>query len=109
LSIQPRLIHADFVCVYETRLSRHLSLLVMYALCALALLRLQCTGRLRGARRGSAALAGIGICAALYSLWAIAGAGAVPVALGALLLAIGVPLYYGGPIYRRFTMRSRLS
>jgi APA family basic amino acid/polyamine antiporter len=83
--------------------------LVMYALCALALLRLQWTGRLRGARRGSAALAGIGICAALYSLWAIAGAGAVPVALGALLLAIGVPLYYGGPIYRRFTMRSRLS
>jgi hypothetical protein len=81
----------------------------MYALCALALLRLQWTGRLRGARRGSAALAGIGICAALYSLWAIAGAGAVPVALGALLLAIGVPLYYGGPIYRRFTMRSRLS
>jgi len=83
--------------------------LVMYALCALALLRLQWTGRLRGARRGSAALAGIGICAALYSLWAIAGAGAVPVGLGALLLAIGIPLYYGGPIYRRFTMRSRLS
>jgi APA family basic amino acid/polyamine antiporter len=83
--------------------------LVMYALCALALLRLQWTGRLRGARRGSAALAGIGICAALYSLWAIAGAGAVPVALGALLLAIGVPLYYGGPICRRFTLRSRLS
>jgi basic amino acid/polyamine antiporter, APA family len=83
--------------------------LVMYALCALALLRLQWTGRLRGARRGSVALAGIGICAALYSLWAIAGAGAVPVGLGALLLALGVPLYYGGPIYRRFTMRSRLS
>jgi basic amino acid/polyamine antiporter, APA family len=83
--------------------------LVMYALCALALLRLQWTGRLRGARRGSAALAGIGICAALYSLWAIAGAGAVPVGLGALLLAIGVPLYYGGPIYRRFTLRTRLS
>jgi basic amino acid/polyamine antiporter, APA family len=83
--------------------------LVMYALCSLALLRLQWTGRLRGARRGSVALAGIGICAALYSLWAIAGAGAVPVALGALLLALGVPLYYGGPIYRRFTMRSRLS
>jgi APA family basic amino acid/polyamine antiporter len=83
--------------------------LVMYALCALALLRLQWTGQLRGARRGSAALAGVGICAALYSLWAIAGAGAVPVGLGALLLALGVPLYYGGPIYRRFTMRSRLS
>ena len=83
--------------------------LVMYALCALALLRLQWTGRLRGARRGSAALAGIGISAALYSLWAIAGAGAVPVGLGALLLALGVPLYYSGPIYRRFAMRSRLS
>jgi APA family basic amino acid/polyamine antiporter len=83
--------------------------LVMYALCALALLRLQWTGRLLGARRGSAALAGVGICAALYSLWAIAGAGAVPVGLGALLLALGVPLYYSGPIYRRFAMRSRLS
>jgi basic amino acid/polyamine antiporter, APA family len=82
--------------------------LVMYALCSLALLRLRWTGHLHGARRGSAALAGIGIGAVLYSLWAIAGAGAVPVALGALLLALGVPLYYGGPIYRRFTMRSRL-
>ncbi len=83
--------------------------LVMYALCASALLRLQWTRRLRGARRGSAALAGIGIFAALYSLWAIAGAGAHAVGLGALLLALGVPLYYGGPIYRRFALRSRLS
>jgi basic amino acid/polyamine antiporter, APA family len=83
--------------------------LVMYALCALALLRLQWTGRLKGARRGSAALAVIGILAVLYSLWAIVGAGADAVGLGALLLALGVPLYYGGPIYRRFTMRSRLS
>jgi basic amino acid/polyamine antiporter, APA family len=83
--------------------------LVMYALCALALLRLQWTGRLQGARRGSAALAGIGLCAALYSLWAIVGAGADAVGLGAVLLALGVPLYYGAPIYRRFAMRSRLS
>ena len=83
--------------------------LVMYALCSLALLRLQWTGRLSGARRGSAALAVVGILGALYSLWAIVGAGADAVTLGALLLALGVPLYYGAPIYRRLTMRSKIS
>jgi APA family basic amino acid/polyamine antiporter len=83
--------------------------LVMYALCALALLRLQWTGRLTGARRGSAMLAVVGILAALYSLWAIIGAGADAVGLGAVLLALGVPLYYGVPIYRWLTMRLRVS
>jgi APA family basic amino acid/polyamine antiporter len=83
--------------------------LVMYALCALALLRLQWTGRLNGARRGTAALAAVGILAALYSLWAIVGAGANAVGLGALLLVLGIPLYYGAAIYRWLTMRLRVS
>jgi APA family basic amino acid/polyamine antiporter len=79
--------------------------LVMYALCALALLRLQWTKRLAGARKGSAALAAVGVLAVAYSLWAIVGAGADAVELGAVLLALGVPLYYGAPIYRWFAMR----
>ena len=79
--------------------------LVLYALCALALLRLQWTGKLQGARKGSVPLAAVGILAALYSLWAIAGAGWDAVSLGAALLALGVPLYYGVPIYRWFTLR----
>jgi basic amino acid/polyamine antiporter, APA family len=73
--------------------------LVLYALCSLALLRLQWTGKLTGARRGSVALAVVGILAAAYALWAIVGAGAESVAWGAVLLALGVPLYYCGPIY----------
>ena len=83
--------------------------LVMYALCALALLRLQWTGSLTGARKGSAALATVGILAVLYSLWAIVGAGADAVGLGAVLLALGVPLYYGASIYRWFAMRLKIS
>jgi APA family basic amino acid/polyamine antiporter len=68
--------------------------LVLYALCSLALLRLQWTGRLSGARRGTAALAVIGVLATAYSLWAIIGAGAEAVALGALLLMLGAPFYF---------------
>jgi len=73
--------------------------LVLYALCSLALLRLQWTGRLRSGqlgqpRRGTAALAVVGVIATIYSLWAIVGAGAEAVAWGAVLLALGVPLYF---------------
>ena len=68
--------------------------LVMYALCSAALLRLQWIGRLGPARKGSFALAIVGILATAYSLWAILGAGAKPVAWGAVLLALGVPLYF---------------
>jgi basic amino acid/polyamine antiporter, APA family len=68
--------------------------LVMYALCSAALLRLQWTGRLGGARRGSAWLAVIGTMATAYSLWAVVGAGSEAVAWGAVLLLLGVPFYY---------------
>jgi basic amino acid/polyamine antiporter, APA family len=73
--------------------------LVLYALCSLALLRLQWTGRLESAelgqpRRGTLPLAIVGVIATLYSLWAIVGAGAEAVVWGAVLLALGVPLYF---------------
>lgn len=68
--------------------------LVMYALCSLALLRLQWTGRLGDARRGTTPLACVGVIAAMYSLWAIVGAGAVAVGWGCLLLLLGVPMYF---------------
>jgi APA family basic amino acid/polyamine antiporter len=68
--------------------------LVMYALCSAALLRLQWIGQLGAARKGSAALAIVGVMATAYSLWAIIGAGADAVAWGALLLCLGVPLYF---------------
>jgi len=68
--------------------------LVMYALCSAALLRLQWMGKLGSARKGSIALAIVGILATAYSLWAIIGAGPEPVAWGAVLLGLGVPLYF---------------
>jgi basic amino acid/polyamine antiporter, APA family len=68
--------------------------LVLYALCSLALLRLQWTGKLTNARKGTVPLAIVAVLAAAYSLWAIVGAGAEAVGWGALLLLLGVPMYY---------------
>ena len=68
--------------------------LVLYALCSAALLRLQWTQKLGAPRKGSVALAIVGILATAYSLWAIIGAGAEAVLWGAALLLLGVPLYY---------------
>jgi APA family basic amino acid/polyamine antiporter len=72
--------------------------LVLYALCSLALLRLQWTGQLQSGqlgvpRRGTIPLAIVGLFATAYSLWAIVGAGAEAVEWGAALLVLGVPLY----------------
>jgi APA family basic amino acid/polyamine antiporter len=68
--------------------------LVLYALCSLALLRLQWTGQLRTQRRRTVPLAIIGVVATSYSLWAIIGAGAEAVVWGGVLLALGAPLYF---------------
>jgi APA family basic amino acid/polyamine antiporter len=68
--------------------------LVTYALCSLALLRLQWIGRLGDARRGTLPMACVGVLAAAYSFWAIVGAGAVAVLWGLVLLLMGVPLYF---------------
>src|ERR1700689_4191526 len=48
--------------------------LVLYALCSLALLRLQWTGRMTARRPRAAALAAVAVLATVYSLWAIVGA-----------------------------------
>jgi APA family basic amino acid/polyamine antiporter len=68
--------------------------LVLYAVCSLALLRLQWMGQLGEARKGTLPLAVVGVLATAYSLWAIIGAGAESVLWGAALLALGLPLYY---------------
>jgi basic amino acid/polyamine antiporter, APA family len=67
--------------------------LVLYLLCSLALLRLQWTGQLPIPRSRTVPLAIVGVIATVFSLWAIIGAGAQAVAWGALLLALGAPLY----------------
>lgn len=73
--------------------------LVLYVLCSLALLRLQWTGQLQSSplgapRTGTVPLAIVGVIAAAYSLWALVGAGAEAVGWGAVLLLLGVPLYF---------------
>lgn len=67
--------------------------LVLYLLCSLALLRLQWSGQMPTRRRYTVGLAIVGVIAAVYSLWAIVGAGAEAVLWGAVLLALGAPLY----------------
>jgi basic amino acid/polyamine antiporter, APA family len=79
--------------------------LVMYLVCSLALLKLQWQGRLGGARRGTAGLASIGVIGTIYSLWAIAGAGTEALLWGAVLFALGGPVYR---VMRRTTGRSRV-
>ena len=70
--------------------------LVLYLLCSLALLRLQWTGQigLGAPRKGTVAMAVVGVIATAYSLWAIIGAGVEAVLWGAVLLLLGVPLYF---------------
>jgi len=67
--------------------------LVAYLVCSLALLVLMRRGGLGEARRGTPGLAVAGALGALYSLWAIAGAGKEAVAWGAALLVAGLPVY----------------
>jgi APA family basic amino acid/polyamine antiporter len=68
--------------------------LVLYLLCSLALLRLQWIGQMKTRRHTTVPLALIGVVATLYSLWAIVGAGADSMIWGAVLLALGAPLYW---------------
>jgi basic amino acid/polyamine antiporter, APA family len=67
--------------------------LVAYLVCSLALLVLMRRGALGGARRGTPGLAVAGALGALYSLWAIAGAGREATLWGAVLLAAALPVY----------------
>jgi APA family basic amino acid/polyamine antiporter len=82
--------------------------LVAYLVCSLALLVLMRRGALGEARRGTPGLAVAGVLGALYSLWAIAGAGREATAWGAVLLLAALPVYAvmkrggrDGPLTRR--------
>jgi len=68
--------------------------LVLYLLCSLALLRLQWSGQMPSPRGSVLPLAIVGVIATIFSLWAIVGAGGEAVAWGAVLLALGAPLYF---------------
>ena len=67
--------------------------LVAYLVCSLALLVLLRRDQLQGSRRGTPWLAAAGVLGAVYSLWAIAGAGKEATAWGAVLLVAGLPVY----------------
>jgi APA family basic amino acid/polyamine antiporter len=67
--------------------------LVAYLVCSLALLVLMRRRALGEARKGTPGLAAAGALGALYSLWAIAGAGREATLWGSALLAAGLPVY----------------
>lgn len=64
--------------------------LVLYLACALSAGRLQLQGRLRGPW----IVLPIAFIASLYSLWTLYGAGQEPIQWGALLLIVGIPVYF---------------
>ena len=65
--------------------------LILYLSCALAAGRLQLRGRLGGPW----IVLPIVALASIYSMWTLYGAGTEPIAWGALLLIIGIPVYFG--------------
>lgn len=68
--------------------------LVMYLLCALAVLRLLQRREAMPARGRNAALAILGVLGAAYALWALWGAGAQALLWGGALLLAGLPVYF---------------
>ncbi|HET9334805.1 MAG TPA: amino acid permease [Sphingomicrobium sp.] len=64
--------------------------LVLYLACALAAGRLQLQGRLGGPW----VVVPIALIASLYALWTLYGAGQEPLQWGALLLIVGIPVYF---------------
>ena len=68
--------------------------LVLYLLCALALLALLRSGKLVAQGRSGAWLAVAGVLGTVYALWTIVGAGREAVVWGFVLLALGVPVFY---------------
>jgi APA family basic amino acid/polyamine antiporter len=70
------------------------SCLVLYLTCALALLRLAAARKIPAPAGRTISLAVLAVTAALYSLWAIVGAGAEIIAWGAGLLLLGAPAYF---------------
>ena len=68
--------------------------LVMYLLCALAVLVLLRNGKLVASGRRAAWLAVAGVLGTVYALWTLVGAGKEAVLWGFVLLAAAVPVYY---------------
>jgi APA family basic amino acid/polyamine antiporter len=64
--------------------------LVLYLACALAAGRLQLQGRLGG----QWIVVPIAFVASIYALWTLYGAGQEPLQWGALLLIVGIPIYF---------------
>lgn len=64
--------------------------LILYLSCALSAGRLQLQGRLRGPWF----VLPIAVIASIYALWTLYGAGAEPLQWGALLLIVGIPVYF---------------
>jgi APA family basic amino acid/polyamine antiporter len=69
------------------------AILVMYLMCALSVLKLIFTGQLDGSG-GRVGLALAGVLGAVYSLWALIGAGREAVMWGFALLAVAIPVYF---------------
>jgi len=64
--------------------------LILYLACALSAGRLQLQGRLGGPR----VVLPIALIASIFSLWTLYGAGQEPLQWGALLLIVGIPVYF---------------
>jgi APA family basic amino acid/polyamine antiporter len=68
--------------------------LVMYLLCALAVLVLLRNGKMVALGKKAAGLAIAGVVGTIYALWTLVGAGREAVLWGFALLAIAVPIFY---------------
>ena len=68
--------------------------LVMYLLCALAVLVLLRNGKLAASGKQAAWLAIAGVLGTVYALWTLIGAGREAVLWGFVLLAIAIPVFY---------------
>ena len=70
------------------------AILVMYLMCALAVLKLLREGKLVASRKRATGLAVAGVLGAIYSLWTLVGAGREAVLWGFALLAMGLPVFF---------------
>jgi APA family basic amino acid/polyamine antiporter len=81
------------VCTFMILIST-IACVVMYGVCAAALLRLNFLGKLTGVSPRLGKLALLGTLGVIFSIWVILGAGAEAVWWGAALLAAGLPVYW---------------
>jgi len=85
----------SLVAIYEFMvLLATTATLVLYLLCALAMLALLLRGRVAAGGGYRAWLAIAAVVGTLYALWAMVGAGTKAVLWGLVLLAVGVPVFF---------------